>query len=309
MAVLSLAWTEHPPPEFTGGAVTVGNFDGVHRGHQALVAAARRWAGRVNGPAVAVTFDPPPAALLYPRPEKAVPLTTLADRAALIAAAGADHVVTLRTDAGLLSLSPEAFFEDVLLGLFRARAVVEGSNFRFGRGRAGDTRTLRELCAKAGVGFEGVPPVAVGGEPVSSSRVRAALVAGDVAQAAELLGRPHRITGTVGTGAKRGRTIGFPTANLDGVPTLVPAVGVYAVRAVVGGQCYPAAANVGPNPTFGEDARKIEVHLIDFAGDLYGKALAVEFVARLRDTRPFAGAAELSEQLKRDVEAAKQALG
>jgi riboflavin kinase/FMN adenylyltransferase len=309
MAVLSLDWTEYPPPEFTGGAVTVGNFDGVHRGHQELVAAARRWAERVGGPAVAVTFDPSPAALLNPLPDKAIPLTTLADRAARLAAAGADHVVTLKTDAGLLSLSPEAFFEDVLLGLFRARAVVEGYNFRFGRGRAGDTKTLRELCAKAGVVFEEVPPLVVGGEPVSSSRVRAALVAGDVALAGELLGRPHRIAGTVGTGARRGRTIGFPTANLDGVPTLVPAVGVYAVRATVDGASHPAAANVGPNPTFGDDARKIEVHLIDFADDLYGKELAVEFVARLRDTRPFAGAVELSEQLKRDVEAAKQALG
>ncbi|HET6574782.1 MAG TPA: bifunctional riboflavin kinase/FAD synthetase [Fimbriiglobus sp.] len=308
MAVISLNWTEHPPLAFTSGAVTVGNFDGVHRGHQELVAAARRWAERVNGPAVAVTFDPPPAALLHPRPEKAVPLTTLADRAALLVDAGADHVVTLRTDAGLLSLSPEAFVEDVLLRLFRANAVVEGYNFRFGRGRAGDTKTLRELCAGAGVGFEEVPPLVVDGEPVSSSRVRAALVAGDVALAVELLGRPYRIAGTVGTGARRGRTIGFPTANLDGVPTLVPAVGVYAVRATVDGASHPAAANVGPNPTFGDDARKIEVHLIDFAGDLYGQELAVEFVARLRDTRPFAGAAELREQLKRDIEEARTRL-
>ena len=308
MAVLTLPWTEHPPSEFTGGAVTVGNFDGVHLGHRELVAAARRWADRLGGPAVAVTFDPPPAALLYPRPDKAVPLTTLADRAALLHAAGADHVVVLKTDAGLLSLSPEAFFEDVLAGLFRARAVVEGYNFRFGRGRAGDTATLRELCDKAVVKFEEVPPLVVGGEAVSSSRVRAALVAGDVAHAAELLGRPHRITGTVVTGAKRGRTIGFPTANLDGVETLVPGVGVYAVRAAVGGASHPAAANVGPNPTFGEDARKIEVHLIDFAGDLYGKELAAEFVARLRDTKPFASAGELAEQLKRDVAAARRLL-
>ncbi len=308
MAVLSLAWTEHPPPEFTGGAVTVGNFDGVHRGHRELVAAARRQADRLGGPVVAVTFDPPPAALLNPRPDKAVPLTTLGDRAKLLCDAGADYVVALKTDAGLLSLSPEAFFEDVLRGLFRANAVVEGYNFRFGRARAGDTKTLRDLCATAGVAFEEVPPLMVGDEPVSSSRIRAALVAGDVAQAAELLGRPYRIAGTVVTGAKRGRTIGFPTANLDGVPTLVPAVGVYAVRALADGASHPAAANVGPNPTFRDDARQIEVHLIDFTGDLYGKPMAVEFVKRLRDTRPFAGAAERSEQLKRDIEEARTCL-
>jgi riboflavin kinase/FMN adenylyltransferase len=150
-----------------------------------------------------------------------------------------------------------------------------------------------------------VSPLTVGGEPVSSSRVRAALVAGDVNGAAELLGRPYRIDGTVVTGAKRGRTLGFPTANLDGVETLLPKEGVYAVRAAVGEATYPAAANVGPNPTFGEDARKIEVHLIGFGGDIYGQPMGVEFVARLRDTRPFAGVSELSDQLQRDVEAAR----
>jgi riboflavin kinase/FMN adenylyltransferase len=158
------------------------------------------------------------------------------------------------------------------------------------------------------VAFEEVPPLVVAGEPVSSSRVRAALDAGDVTTAGELLGRPYTIAGTVVTGAKRGRTIGFPTANLDGVETLLPKEGVYAVRAVVDGVGHPAAANVGPNPTFGEAARKIEVHLLDFAGDLYGKPLAVEFVARLRDTRPFDGPGALVEQLKRDVAAARQAL-
>lgn len=308
MATLSLTWTDHPPAEFTGGAVTVGNFDGVHRGHCELVAAAKRWAGRVGGPAVAVTFDPPPAALLHPRPDKATPLTTFGDRGDLLHAAGVDHVVVLRTDAGLLSLSPEAFFEDVILGLFRAKAVVEGYNFRFGRARAGDTAALRGLCEGADVAFEEVPPLVVAGGPVSSSRVRAALNAGDVAAAAGLLGRLYHLTGTVVTGAQRGRTIGFPTANVGNVRTLVPKEGVYAVRAWVGDVDHPAAANVGPNPTFGEHARKIEVHLIDFAGDLYGQALRVEFIARLRDTRAFATAAELTAQLAADVEAARRHL-
>lgn len=308
MATLSLAWTDHPPPAFTGGAVTVGNFDGVHRGHQALVTTARRGADRVDGPCVVVTFDPPPAALLYPRPEKAIPLTTYADRADLLHAAGADHVVTLKTDAGLLSLSPEAFFEDVLLGLFRAKAVIEGYNFRFGRGRGGDNATLRELCLKNALAFEEVSPLAVAGEVVSSSRVRTALLAGDVNTSTELLGRAYRIAGTVVTGAKRGRTIGFPTANLGDVPTLLPKEGVYAVRALTNGTSYAAAANIGPNPTFGDDARKIEVHLLDFGGDLYGTPLGVEFVARLRDTKPFAGVGELVEQLQSDIVAAKAIL-
>jgi riboflavin kinase/FMN adenylyltransferase len=308
MATATLYWTDHPPPGFTGGAVTVGNFDGVHRGHQALVGAAKAWAGRVGGPAVVVTFDPPPHEVLFPGSARP-PLTMPAYRADLLHAAGADHVVIFRTVAALLALCPEAFFEDVLVRQLGVRAVVEGYNFRFGRGRTGDTKTLRELCAAAGIAFEEVPPLAVGGEPASSSRVRAALLAGDAAVAAELLGRPYRIAGMVVTGARRGRTIGFPTANLGDVPTVLPGNGVYAVRATVNDRTYPAAANVGPNPTFGEDARKVEVHLLGFSGDVYGKLMAVEFVAKLRDTRPFGGPAELVEQLQRDVAAAKQVLG
>jgi riboflavin kinase/FMN adenylyltransferase len=310
MATVSLDWSAHAPAEFAGGAVTVGNFDGVHLGHQALAATARKQADAVNGPAVAVTFDPPPHQVLHPdsgppRP----PLTTLADRAELLQKVGADHVVILRTSPALLSLSPEAFFEDVLVRQLGAKAVVEGYDFRFGRGRAGTTDTLRYLCAASGLAFEEVPQLHYKGEPVSSSRVRSAIVGGDVALAAELLARPYRITGTVIAGAKRGRTIGFPTANLGGVPTVLPGNGVYAVRAGVGGKMWPGAANVGPNPTFGEDARKVEVHLIGFSGDVYGQPVAVEFVTRLRETRPFSGVRELIEQLKQDIEQAKRILG
>jgi riboflavin kinase/FMN adenylyltransferase len=279
----------------------------VHRGHQALVVAARRLAETASGPVVAVTFDPPPHQVLHPGSERP-PLTTLPQRAELLHACGADHVVVLRTSPALLALSPEAFFEDVLARQLGARAVVEGYNFRFGRGRAGTNDTLRTLCHASGLGFEEVPPFALDGEPVSSSRVRTALVSGDVERAAYLLNRRYEIAGTVITGARRGHTIGFPTANLGDVPTVLPGNGVYAVRATVDGRTWPAAANVGPNPTFGEDARKIEVHLIDFAGDVYGKPMSVEFVARLRDTRPFNGVSELVAQLKRDIEHASRVL-
>lgn len=309
MATASLDWTTPAPPGFGGGAVTVGNFDGVHRGHQALVAAAARYARQLGGPAVVVTFDPPPFRVLFPATPSRPPLTTLPDRADLLRAAGADRVVVLQTTPELLALTPEAFFREVLVKHLGSKAVVEGYNFRFGRDRAGDTTALRAMCEAAGVRFEEVPPLVVGGEPVSSSRVRAALVTGDVTAAAELLGRPYRIVGTVVAGAKRGRTIGFPTANLGDVPTVLPGNGVYAVRAVVDGAAWPAAANVGPSPTFGEDARKVEVHLIGFSGDVYGKPMAVEFVCKLRDTRPFADAAELVGQLHQDIEAAKRVLG
>ena len=288
MPTLALHWMTHPPADFTGGAITVGNFDGVHRGHRELIACALAEATRVGGPAVVVTFDPPPLAVLVPSALKP-PLTTPDERNRLLLAAGCDRVVSLTTDAGLLSLEPEAFFEDVVLGLFRAKAIVEGFNFRFGRARSGDTAELKLLCGKHGVRFREVQPLLDGGEPVSSSRVRAAVGSGDVETAARLLGREYAITGTVEAGAKRGRTIGFPTANLGGVKTLVPGTGVYAVRAVVDGKSHAAAANVGPNPTFGEDARKIEVHLLDFSGDLYGREVSAAFMKKLRDTRPFAG--------------------
>jgi riboflavin kinase/FMN adenylyltransferase len=307
MATVYLDWHEHPPPEFTGGALSVGNFDGVHRGHQALVAATREQAERLRGPALVVTFDPPPHQVLHPGSERP-PLTTLTQRAELLHTLGADHVVVLRTSSALLALSPEAFFEDVIARQLGARAVVEGYDFRFGRGRSGTNDTLRELCGAVGLGFFEVPQFTLGSEPVSSSRVRAALVSGDVARAAELLGRNYCITGEVVTGARRGRTIGFPTANLDGVPTVLPGNGVYAVRAFVADRVWPGAANIGPNPTFGEDARKIEVHLIGFSGDVYGEPMDVAFVAHLRETRPFGGPAELVEQLKRDVERASRIL-
>ena len=309
MALVSLDWHEYPSPALMGGAVTVGNFDGVHLGHQALVAATRRQADTVSGPAVVVTFDPPPHCVLYPdsgppRP----PLTTLEHRAELLRKAGADHVIILRTGPALLALSPEAFFEDILVRQLGARAVVEGYDFRFGRGRAGTTARLRNLCASSELAFEEVPQLQYRAEPVSSSRVRAAIVGGDVSLAAELLARPYRIEGRVVEGARRGRTIGFPTANLADIPTVLPGEGVYAVRASVAGRMLAGAANIGPNPTFGEDARKVEVHLLDFSGDLYGRPLAVDFIAQMRHTRLFAGADELTAQLKLDIEEARRIL-
>ncbi len=307
MTIAFLEWHEYPPQEMRGGGVTVGNLDGVHRGHQVLIAACIRQAQAVDGPAVAVTFDPPPHQVLHPGTERP-PLTTIAQRAKLLNALGVNHVAVLRTSPALLALSAEAFFEDVLARQLGAKAVVEGFNFCFGRKRSGTTHTLRELCRNASIAFEEVSSVRWDGEPVSSSRVRAALVSGAVTHAAELLGRNYRIAGEVIAGAKRGRTIGFPTANLGGIPTVLPGNGVYAVRATVEGRTWHAAANIGPNPTFGENAQKVEIHLLDFTNDVYGQSMEVEFIARLRDTRPFTDVGELIEQLKRDVEQARQAL-
>jgi riboflavin kinase/FMN adenylyltransferase len=308
MGIYTLNLDEPVAGACRGGALTVGNFDGVHCGHQALVARLGEEARRLSAPAVVLTFDPHPLQLLRPAQFEPV-LTTAADRAALLRVAGADSVFILRTTPALLQLSAREFFDRVVLGQIGARAVVPGYNFGFGRGREGTVETLAELCRQAGLGFTLVPPLLVDGQPVSSSRVRKELVRGDVRQAAVLLGRPYRLRGTVIPGQRRGQALGFPTANLAPAVTLVPGNGVYAVCGTIGDTVLAGAANVGPNPTFGEEARKIEVHLIGHEGDLYGQELAVDFLERLRDVRPFASAADLVAQLHADVERAGQIAG
>jgi riboflavin kinase/FMN adenylyltransferase len=306
MAIHNLNWSEQPAAECRGCALSIGNFDGVHRGHLALLAELRRQARRVAGPTVILTFDPHPLQLL--RPEQFQPvLTTVADRAQLLQKYGADQVVIVRTTPELLKLSAQEFYELVIRQRFAARVLVEGANFGFGHNREGDVNTLAELSRQAGID----PPVIVpflqlGGAPVSSSRVRSALVRGQVDEAAELLGRPYRLRGPVGEGQHRGQTLGFPTANLQHLPTLIPGDGVYAVSVSWAGNGRAGAANIGPNPTFGEQERKVEVHVLDFQGDLYGRVIAVDFIQRLRDTRPFAGKDQLIAQLREDVEKARR---
>jgi riboflavin kinase/FMN adenylyltransferase len=295
------------PDACRAGVLIIGNFDGVHRGHQALAQEAARQAHALGCFAVAVTFDPHPLQLLRPAAFQPL-LTTIDHRAELLRAAGADHVLILETTAELLRLSARDFFIKLICESLQARALVEGYNFAFGKGRAGTPEVLRSLCAEAGLPLTLLPPQEVLGKPASSSRVRGELLAGQLDTVKALLGRPYRIAGTVVAGQRRGQTLGFPTANLDHIRTLIPGNGVYAVRAIHGGKVWPAAANVGPNPTFGEKARKVEVHLIGFAGDLYGQELAVEFIEKLRDTQPFANVQELVAQLRADIERARLAV-
>jgi riboflavin kinase/FMN adenylyltransferase len=206
----------------------------------------------------------------------------------------------------LLSLTPQAFFEQIVCETLAARAVVEGPNFYFGKDRAGDIHCLRALCAEHQIELEIVAPLRLDGETISSSRVRRLLAAGEIATATPMLTRPYRIRGMVTHGAGRGHQLGFPTANVDAVDTLVPAHGVYAGCAHGVGEHWPAAINVGPNPTFGEHATKLEVHLIGFNGSLYGEPLEVDFLARLRDIHTFSSVDKLLAQLRIDVERATQ---
>jgi riboflavin kinase/FMN adenylyltransferase len=304
MAVYEIPWQAAFPASCRDGAVTVGNFDGVHLGHAALLSKLKDASKGVKGPAVALTFEPHPVCLL--RPDLCPPaLTTATDRTERLRAGGADHVLMLQIDLDMLHLSAEDFFERMIRAKLAPRILVEGVNFGFGRNREGNIETLAQLCSQAGIGLQSLPPLLVDGHAVSSSRVRGALLRGAVADAARLLGRPYRLRGHVRAGQQRGQIIGFPTANIERMETLIPGDGVYAVRAEHRGKVWPGAANLGSNPTFGEAERKVEVHLIDFQGDLYGETLAIDFLDRMRDTRPFAGTAELAAQLRLDVEQAR----
>lgn len=292
------------PDQYRGGWVTIGNFDGVHRGHQSMLATLVSRAGSAKTPAVVMTFDPHPISLL--RPQHTPPALSLLDhKLELFEKHGVDTVVVYPTDHALLRLTPDEFFRNIVLGELDAVGLVEGPNFFFGHHRAGNVETLRDLCAAAGRSLEVVPAVVVRGQMVSSSEVRSLISSGQIAQAVELLGHPCRVRGVVGTGAGRGRTIGFPTANLEGIATLLPPDGVYAGVCSVRKKGYPAAINLGPNPTFGEGARKFEVHLLDFVGDLYGQTLDVDLLARVRDVVRFGSIDALKQQLNQDLEAVR----
>jgi riboflavin kinase/FMN adenylyltransferase len=301
------------PAAARGAAVAIGNFDGVHLGHRAVVEAARRLAATTAGRLGVVTFEPHPRELLNPAGAP-LRLTPFRAKAELLAALGVELLVVLPFDRALARLSPEAFVAEVLAERLGARAVATGSDFRFGHGRAGDAAALARLAARHGLEVTAVPPVELDGERCASTAVRDHLEAGRVDRAARLLGRPHAVAGVVRPGDRRGRTLGFPTANLEPLPGRVqlPAAGVYAVGARIGGDpsgtWHPAVANLGRRPTFEGRGLLLEVHLLDGEHALYGRRLEVRFQERLREERRFAGPAELAQQIARDCAAARLAL-
>lgn len=288
-------------------AVVPGNHDGVHAGHRALIAAARLRADALGLDVVAMTFDPHPLAVLAP--ERApLPITTLARRTELLREAGCDDVHVARFDAAYAAQSPEHWVDQNLVEQLSARVVVVGSDFQFGAKRAGNVARLRELGTSRGFEVVEVGPVLLG-ERVSSTRIRDALRTGDVATATSMLGRVHEVDGTVVTGHRRGRTIGFPTANLDCDRVLMPADGVYAViaRVLDRPSILRGVANLGTRPTFAA-GRSVEAHLFDFDGDLYGARLRIGFVARLRGEQKFDGVDALRAQIARDADTARSLL-
>jgi riboflavin kinase/FMN adenylyltransferase len=289
------------PQSLRSGAVSIGNFDGVHVGHARIVERLVAEARRLQGPAVVFTFDPSPAQIL--RPDRAPPPLTWLDRKVqLLTALGVDAVIAYPTNEAFLRQEPRQFFDQVVRDALDAKAMVEGPNFFFGHDRHGNVDLLGRYGAEVGMTMEVVPPVVIDGQMVSSSRIRALIRQGQVELARRMLTEPHRIHGIVVHGAGRGSKLGFPTANLGNVDTLLPSEGIYAGRAVVEGKFWPAAISLGPNPTFGEGALKIEVHLIDYHGDLYDRDLEVDFLARLRDIVRFPSIDTLLAQMDQDLD-------
>ena len=288
--------------------VVIGNFDGVHRGHQAVLRQARTLADARSLHCVVLTFDPHPGDVIGrgtpPR------LTTLARRIELLREHGATDVAVESFTMELASWTPERFATELLMQRLGTRAVVVGRNFRFGNKRAGDFDALHALGAS--LGFEAVAAEVAGDAegPFSSTRVRDAVAVGDVERAARILGRPHALRGVVEHGDARGRTLGFPTANLGGVEEMLPAYGVYAVRVCREreGTTQGGVMNIGVRPTVSGMSLRIEAHLFDFDGDLYGATLGVELIARLRGEQKFAGIDELRVQIAKDAENARKAL-
>ncbi|MFO1071572.1 MAG: bifunctional riboflavin kinase/FAD synthetase [Geminicoccaceae bacterium] len=298
------------PAAARGASVAIGNFDGVHRGHREVVRVAAEHARRLGRPLGVVTFEPHPRELLNPAAAPAR-LTSLRRKAELMRALGVEQLHVLRFDERLMHMSAESFVEELLLDRLAVAAVTTGRDFRFGHRRQGDTAILAQLAGACGVAVSTVEPVSVEGETCSSTAIRAALADGRIEHATALLGYSYEIEGVVRPGDQRGRTIGFPTANVHPLTRrpMLPAIGVYAVRA---GLCrdgelrwLPAVANLGRRPTFHGRGILLEVHLLEGGCDLYGQRLRVALVERLRGEQKFAGIDELRAQIARDCARAR----
>jgi riboflavin kinase/FMN adenylyltransferase len=289
------------PPLPGGSTVTVGSFDGVHLGHQAVLREIAARAGAAGRASVLVTFEPHPLEVVNPQAAPLL-LTTGPERREILAQTPLDYALFLRFDRHLAGYSPEEFVTRVLLDRCGTRELVIGHDHGFGRGRSGDVETLRRLGAQHGFDVDVVGAVDFGDQHVSSSRIRRAVAGGDLVTAARMLGRPYQVSGVVGHGERRGRLLGVPTINLSGVPPqkLLPPDGVYAVRVEWRGGRAGGMMNQGPRPTVQDARRSLEAHLFDFDGDLYGEWVRVEWVERLRDVERFASLEALQQQLQRD---------
>ena len=299
----------YPPgiPRDRGTVATVGTFDGVHRGHWTVLREIRERADASDRRSVLVTFDPHPLRIV--RPEHApLMLTTPVEKKEILAESGLDYAVFISFTKALSRYEPRRFVEEILVERLGVEELVIGYDHGFGRDREGDPETLRAIGVESGFTVDVVPPVSVGGAPVSSSRIRETLLQGQVADVIEPLGRPYSIRGIVVRGEGRGKGLGVPTANLRVMERdkLVPPEGIYAVRGVLRDGSYAGALHMGPRPTFKGSPPSVELHLLEFDRDIYGEEVRVDFIERLRDIEPFAGVDALLEQIRKDVDQARE---
>jgi riboflavin kinase / FMN adenylyltransferase len=297
------------PRDGRGSVVTVGTFDGVHRGHWAVLQEIGERARATGRRAVLVTFHPHPLRIVSPERAPAL-LTTPQEKKEILAESGLDWAVFLRFTLVLSRYSPRRFVEEILVGRLGVEELVIGYDHGFGRGRSGDPEVLRGIGAELGFAVDVVPPVQTGERPVSSSGIRRAVSEGRLEAAAEDLGRPYSLRGVVVRGDGRGKGLGFPTANLriESPEKLLPPEGIYAVRGALRRGTFPGALHLGPRPTFQGSPPSIELHLLDFDGELYGEEVRVDFIKRLREVRPFESAEALVRQMREDVAEARRVL-
>jgi riboflavin kinase/FMN adenylyltransferase len=294
------------PDSLRGGAVTIGNFDGVHRGHERVLASLRQVAG--DDPAVVISFYPHPIRVLKPAANLRY-ISSVREKAERCGALGVDLVYFIHFSHAVAAMSARDFIERVLVQSLGARHLVVGGDVAIGRGREGDLEFLKNILPTYGISLHSVPKLEVDGVKAGSRRIRELIEHGEVATAAELIGEPFTISARVGHGDKRGSAIGFPTANIAVGNRLIPKRGVYACRVQVAGVYYMAVANIGTRPTFSGSGERLEVHIIDFQPrSLYGTRIHVAFIARLRDEQRFESVTALSSQIARDITLAREVL-
>ncbi|MFB0508387.1 MAG: bifunctional riboflavin kinase/FAD synthetase [Thermodesulfobacteriota bacterium] len=293
--------------KFRNPVLTLGNFDGVHLGHQKIFKSVKEEAQKIDGEAIVFTFDPHPLQVLAPQ-RCPPPLTPFKKKLMLMEMVGIDVIIVATFDFDLANITPETFVEQILVDKIGAKKILVGYNYYFGKDRKGNVEMLIRLGRQFGFEVKVIEAVKVNDTPVSSSKIRELIQCGEMRQAAQLLGRNYRLIGKVIWGTGRGKELGCPTANLEIPNGLYPKTGVYAVEAILGNKTYPGVANVGYNPTFGENPLSVEVHILDFTRDIYGEEIQLIFLERIRDEEAFEDPDSLVRQMRKDIDVARKIL-
>ncbi len=293
--------------KFRNPVLTLGNFDGVHLGHQKIFNAVKEEARKIDGEAIVFTFDPHPLQVLAP--QKCPPfITPFKKKLMLMEMLGIDVIIVAIFDLGIANITPEAFVMQILVDKIGPKKILVGYNYYFGKDRKGNVEMLIQLGKKFGFEVKVIGALKVNDTPVSSSKIRKLIQDGQMGQAAQLLGRNYRLMGKVIWGSGKGKDLGFPTANLEILNGLYPKTGVYAVEVIIGNRTYPGVADVGYNPTFGKNPLSVEVHILDFTRDIYGEEIQLVFYKRMRDEKAFVNSDSLVRQMKKDVDVARKIL-